>query len=325
MNCIDGINNILVKLSATVVVRFLKHLINISFAAGIFPEKLKYAKVLPLHKGGSKLEENNYRPISLLVIWSKIYERAMSKRVYNFFESCNLLSNCQVGFRSKHCTIDALVELTENVRQKCNVKSIHCFFLDLRKAFDTIDHIILLQKLDSYGVRSKALDCFKSYLTNRQQRVEVNGVISKWQSVKYGVPQGSILGPLLFLIYINDLPLRCTNSKSLLFADDTNLTFIDVESEVVQKELSEVKDWLAANKLSLNVNKTVQMNVKQNAIDNVFLIDNSTINVQPVCKYLGVFVDNKLSFVSHVQYVTSRLSKQCGIMAKLRHFAPDLI
>ena len=129
-----------------------------------------------------------------------------------------------------------------------------------------------------------------------------------------------ILGPLLFLIYINDLPLRCTSSKSLLFADDAKLTFIDVESEVVQKELNDVKDWLAANKLSLNVNQTVQMNVQQNAIDFVFLIHNSAINVQPVCKYPGVFVDNKLSF-SHIQYVTSRFSKQCGIMAKLRHFA----
>ena len=306
------------------VVRFLKHLRNISIAPGIFPEILKYAKVLPLHKGGSKIEENNYRPILLLVIWSKNYESAMSKRVYNFFESCNLLSNCQFGLRSKHSTIDALVELTENVRQKCTVKSIHCFFLDLHKAFDTTDHIKLLQKLDSYGVRSKALDLFESYLTNRQQRVEVNGAVSKWQSVKYGVLQGSIFGPLLFLININDLPLLCTSSKSLLFADDTNLTFIDVESEVVQKELNEVKDWLAANKLSLNVNKTVQMNVKQNAIDNVFLIGNSTINVQPVCKYLGVFVDNKLSFVSQVKYVTSRLSKQYGIMAKIRHFARDL-
>ena len=238
-------------------------MINISFAAGIIHGILKYAKVLPVHKGSSELEENNDRPISLLDIWSKIYERAMSTRVYNFFESCNLLSNCQFGFRSKHSTIDEFVEFTENFRQNCNVKSIHCFFLDLRKAIDTIDPIILLQTLGSYCVRSKALGWFKSYLTNRQQRVEVNGPVSKWRSVKYAVPQGSILGPLLFLIYINDLPLQCTNSKSLLLADDTNLSFIDVENEFIQKELSKLKNWLPANKLSLNVNKTVQMNVKQ--------------------------------------------------------------
>ena len=109
----------------------------------------------------------------------------------------------------------------------------------------------------------------------------------------------------------------------MLFAADTNLTFIDVESEVVQKELNEVKNWRSPNKLSLNVDKTVQMNVKQNAIDNVFLIDNSTLNVQHVCMYLGVFVDNKLSLVSHAQYVTSRLSQHCGILAKLRHLAPQ--
>ena len=138
----------------------------------------------------------------------------MSTRMYNFFASFNLLSNCQFGFGSKHSTIDALVILTEKVRQKCNVESIHGFFRDLREAFDAIDHNILLQKLNSYGVSSKAPDWFKSYLTNCQKRLEVNGVVSKWQSFKYGALQGSILGPLILLMYINGLPLRCANSKN---------------------------------------------------------------------------------------------------------------
>ena len=138
----------------------------------------------------------------------------MSARMYNFFASFNLLSNCQFGFGSKHSTIDALVNLTEKVRQKCNVESIHGFFRDVREAFDAIDHNILLQKLNSYGVWSKALDWFKLYLTNCQKRFEVNGVVSKWQNVNYGALQGSNFGPLLLLTYINGLPLRCANSKS---------------------------------------------------------------------------------------------------------------
>ena len=169
----DGLSNITIKLSAPVTIQFMTQIINCSFTHGFFPESLKNAKVLPLHNGGSKLEENNYRPISLLNVWSKTFERAMYTRLYNFFEPLGLLSPCQFSFRNKHKTIDALVELTEKIikRENWNVKNINCFFLDLWKAFD---HTILLYRLESYGIRGNVLCWLKSYLGSRMQRVEVN-------------------------------------------------------------------------------------------------------------------------------------------------------
>ena len=152
------------------------------------------------------------------------------------------------------------------------------------------------------------------------QRVEVNCISSQWLKVQHGVPQGSILGPLLFLIYINDLPLHCKHAQVLLFADDTNLTFLNKSCEEVQREIDNVKHWLDANKLCLNINKTIQLNLKSS--ENRFDIDNKYISIEPVCKYLGILVDFKFSFVSHLSVLKSRLSKQCGIISKLRHYSP---
>ena len=223
----DDISNVLVKLSSDVTIPYLTQIINKSFEEGIFPDDLKTAKVIPLHKDGSKLDENNYRPISLLIVWSKIIERALFIRMYAYMEYHNLLFNRQFGFRTKHSTIDALVELVEKIRLNCqNVKAIS-FFLDLKKAFDTIEHDILLKKIENTGIRGPALNWITTYLKGRQQRVIVNGACSSWNSIVCGVPQGSILGPLLFLIYINDLPLVCKSLDITLFADDTNLTAIN--------------------------------------------------------------------------------------------------
>ena len=190
-----------------------------------------------MHKSGSRVDENNYRPISLLIVWSKIFERAMYTRIYNYLEKFSFIYSRQFGFRSKHSTIDALVDFTEKMRS-CGNQNVVTFFFDLKKAFDTIEHSLLLQKLESYGIREITYDWFESYLKNRKQRIEINGVSSNWSSIKSGVPRGSILGPLLFLIYINDLPHVCKSSEVVLFADDTNVTALGQVNVAIENDIS---------------------------------------------------------------------------------------
>ena len=171
----DYISNLIIKTASTIIAPYLTYLINKSMNQGVFPDKLKKAKAIPLFKEGSKTDVNNYRPISLLTIWSKIFERVIYNRMYHFMERFSLLYNKQFGFRAKHSTIDALVDLTENIRSR-SCKKVIGFFLDLKKAFDTLDHSILLSKLERLGFRGNCLAWLISYLSDRYQRVEVNGV-----------------------------------------------------------------------------------------------------------------------------------------------------
>ena len=166
--------------------------LNIYFESGVFPDMLQNAKVIPLYKCGCCKDLNNYRPISLLVFISKTYERVMQKRLHNYLEKNKLLNDKQLGFCKKHCTIDALAELTEYIRMRpketCNIS----VFLDLKKAFDTLDHSILLEEIMAHGVRGIANKWFQSYLLNRKQFVEVNGQSSHWANITTGVPQGCL-------------------------------------------------------------------------------------------------------------------------------------
>ena len=205
------------------IVRPLRHICQLSLTEGNFPDELKIAKIIPLYKANDPSMFNNYRPISLLSIFSKILEKVMYDRLYQYLIKFELLYDYQFGFQKGKSTYMAIICLLDELVSAIEKGEIGIgIFIDFRKAFDTVDHNILLEKLDHYGIRGPALDWLQSYLCNRQQFVEYDGTCSATKQLKCGVPQGSNLGPLLFLIYINDLAHISPKLFAILFADDSN-------------------------------------------------------------------------------------------------------
>ena len=233
-----------------------------SVEQGIYPSKLKLAKVIPIYKSNDESDPSNYRPISLLSVFNRIFEKMMYNRLKAFLEKFGILHESQYGFREKRSTEHAILEIINQIQTNMDRKLYTCgIFIDLQKAFDTVDHTILLKKLDHYGVRGIVNDWFTSYLTARKQITEIGPLkISKKAPVLSGVPQGSVLGPLLFLVYINDICNSCNQMKFYLFADDTNLLYADKNlkslESTINDELCKLYDWLIANKLSLNIKKS---------------------------------------------------------------------
>ena len=232
-------------------------ILNQSFEQGIFAEILKIAEVSPIHKKKDTVTVSNYCPIFLLSVFSKIFEKAMYHRIYSFLCKYKLININQFGFRSNHSTEHALISLLKTIKKSLDDNEIVCgIFIDLQKAFDTVNHEILLEKLNHYGIRSKENNWFRSFLTNRKIYVSINSFFSQTKIVRYGVPQGSTLGPLLFLIYINDLNNALKKCIVQHFADDTSLLFGNkCPSEiscVMNNELQLLTDWLRAHKISLN-------------------------------------------------------------------------
>ena len=221
---------------------------------------MKTIKVIPIHKKDSKLEVSNYRPISLLSNIDKIFEKLMHSRLIEFLEERQILYYKQFGFRKDFSTNHAILNLLEIIQKALDDGQIACgIFIDLEKAFDTVSHDILLEKLDHYGIRGISNDWFRSYLSNRSQFVSINGFNSDYKTIKYGVPQGSVLGPLLFLIFINDLNIAIKHSETFHFADDTCLLNIkDSVKQInkVNKGCNVLVQWLNANRISLSVAKT---------------------------------------------------------------------
>ena len=250
----------LLKCAKFELVENLTKMFNKSLKLGIFPDPLKLAKVIPIHKDGSRLVVSNYRPISLLPILGKIFERIIYTRLYGFVEKYKIITNNQYGFQRNKSTEHALIDIHEKILHAIeNKETPCCVFLDFAKAFDTVNHQILLRKLEHYGIRGLGNKLLQSYLTNRQQCVSVAGSNSKLKNIEHGVPQGSILGPLLFLIYINDICESSSKLSFFLFADDTTLFYSHKDTKVIKetfnRELITISDWLKANKLSLNVKK----------------------------------------------------------------------
>ena len=308
----------------------LKEIINLSFATGIYPDPLKIAKVVPIFKNkGDELQVSNYRPISLLSNINKIFEKLAYSRLYSFLNLYNCIYELQFGFRAKHSTNHALFSLTEMVREALDQGNFACgIFIDLQKAFDTVDHNILLKKLEYYGVGGLANNWFRSYLTNRQQFVSINGFNSKKLPMKYGVPQGSVLGPQLFLIYINDLNKAIIHSITHHFADDTNLLVVGKSLRYIQKRINiDIKllcKWLKANKISLNASKTELIIFrdprKKISFDVKIKINGKKLLPCESVKYLGIHIDRHLNWKTHETTVSTKLCRALGMLSKIRYY-----
>ena len=239
----------------------LTSICNLSIQVGSFPDKMKIAKVCPIFKSDDKYEISNYRPISILPMFSKILEKLLFNRLLSFLNMHNILTPNQFGFREKYSTFMALLNLVDRISDKIDNKEYSIgIFMDLSKAFDTVDHDILLSKLELYGIRGVALKWFKSYLEHRTQFVQIKNTRSSMLPVICGVPQGSILGPLLFIVYINDIIHVSEIADIILYADDTNIFFshssLDTLLMLVNNELLKISKWFKLNKLSLNIKKT---------------------------------------------------------------------
>ena len=321
----DGIPALIVKENAETIVPMLAHIINLSFVQGTFPQELKIAKVSPLYKSGDAKKTNNYRPISLLSVFSKILEKCMSSRLMDHMTKNNILYKYQFGFRPKHSTSMALHLLVDKITESLNKKeSFVGVALDFRKAFDTVDFSILLQKLYRYGIRGNSLLWFDSYLNQRKQYVSFSNVNSPLLSVQCGVPQGSVLGPLLFLLYINDLP-NSTDLLPIIFADDTNVFCRgkDLESCVnqINSQLTGLVHWIRANKLSLNVEKSQFIaftNRKRIPDESDIVLDGRSVARVSVFKFLGVHIDDRLTWKHHINHLRGKISRSIGVLNAAR-------
>ena len=342
----DNISTKLLQTIAPIIASPLTLMINQSLCTGIFPDHLKIAKVVPLYKKDSPHSFDNYRPISLLPAISKVFEKVVYNQLYDYMTQSKLLYESQYGFRKEHSTELASLEFSDRILAHLDKNEIPItIFLDLSKAFDTLDHEILLHKLQYYGVNNIALNWFKSYLTNRHQFVDYNGTCSSKLQLTTGVPQGSILGPLMFIIYMNDIYKVSDKFHSLLYADDTTLdsplcTFDassnnnkydrNTLSTNINYELNLVFEWLCMNKLSLNIKKTKFM-IFHNRQRNVeSLIPTLTINQHAIERvrdfnFLGLTFDEHMSWNTHIHKISNKISKTLGILSRLKRYLPQSI
>ena len=322
----DGISVNLLKKIINCIIDPLIHISNLSITSGTCPDSLKIAKVIPIFKKDDSSLISNYRPISILPAISKILEKILYTRLYEFVNNNNLIHSNQYGFRKLHSTDFAIVQLCDEIVHALSRKE-HCVgvFKDLSKAFDTIDHLILKYKLNNYGVRGTALEWFQSYLTNRKQYVSFQSNDSQKMTIKCGVPQGSILGPLLFLLYINDIVQSSTKVSFILFADDTNILYshkdLNVLTSTLNTELTKIQSWFQCNKLSLNIDKTNFMYFKNSNSPQVNLdvqINHISLTRKHSTKFLGVTINANMSWNEHLNNISNSISKNIGILYKLK-------
>ena len=310
----------------------IAHLVNRSQQTGTCPMNSKIARVIPVYKNkGSKHQYENYRPISLLSVFSKIMERLIYNKIFEFLVRYEILFESQYGFRTGHSTTHASLDFVKFIEDAMDDNEYAIgVFCDLSKAFDTLNHDILLRKLDYYGIRGKTKEWFQSYLKGRQQYVDWEGCKSNRLPIGTGVPQGSILGPLLFLIYINDLP-AATTLKCVLFADDSNLLIrgkdISILKESLNAELEGISDFFKANKLKLNAKKTKlvcfrkkSQTINYEQID--IILDGEKLKFEEEAVFLGLTIDSHLNWESHCKNVANKISCHCGVINRVKKLLP---
>ena len=326
----DGIAPKLLKMKPELFAVPLTLIFNQSIGKGIYPNKFKIAKVVTIHKKGPTYLTGNYRPISLLSIFNKIFEKIIHKQLMSFIEKHELWYLFQFGFRKLHSTTLAIIEITDMIKKQLDRGNyVFGLFLDLTKAFDTVDHEILLKKMECYGIRGHANNFFRSYLTGRQQYCYVNNVASKLSGQSYGVPQGSVLGPLLFLIYINDLPRSITGGELRLFADDTSLFITGKNLDKITSEakvhISNLKEWFICNKLTLNESKThfTIFHTKNKPLPpnlNTIETNGMVIHRCDTVKYIGLMMDEQLNWKTHIDSVLKSVRKYFGIFNNIKGY-----
>ena len=330
---LDGIGPRILKLANTVLSPSIAAMINKSIETAKFPDQLKMAKLFPIHKGGSKSDPGNYRPISILPTVSKIFEKHINKHLVSFLNKYKVIHVNQSGFRQKHSCQTALVKLIDQW-MACidNGDLVGSVFLDFRKAFDLVDHSILLDKLSLYKCRGTDLNLLSSYLQDRQQVIDSGQGLSEPAHIKSGVPQGSILGPTLFLIFINDLPLHLEFCDIDLFADDATFhtkgkSKSDVEPKL-QTDGENSKIWAKNHKMKIHYDKTSCMALGTKHVtqtDTSYLninIDGNTIKQVNKQKLLGVYIDEKLSWSAHIDYLCATISTKISLLKQLSTYVP---
>jgi len=322
----DGMSTKILKLCGSQISKPLAFIIDKSIKTGVFLECLKYAVITPLHKRGDVSDMANYRPtISLLPVFSKIFEKAMHSRLNQHLQTNNILGTEQYGFRKGLLTEQATYSLTNNILMAWN-KKIHIggVFCDLTKAFDCVNHNIFIPKLEHYGIQGVILNWFKSYLIDRKQRTKISVNENQtryctWETVKQGVPQGSVLGPLLFTMYINDLPVSVTQgSKAILFNDDTSVLVTDKDftrfKQKMNLALTSLDQWFTANQLVLNITKTNVIKFTPKTTEHVPLgisYKNYVLDEVNSTKFLGIHIDSHMNWKIHIEQISHKLSVAC--------------
>ena len=319
----DCVTSKLLKLVKYEIAIPLKILINACIKANYFPKIWKIAKIIPLYKAKDPTEMTNYRPISLLPAMSKIYEKVLHARIVEHMNRYGLFYNRQFGFRQKHGTTHALYKLHNDILiNKKARKGTKAVFCDLSKAFDVLNHKVLYHKLETYGITGCCHAIITSYLHNRVQKVVVNEIGSEIVDQKrIGVPQGSVLGPLLFLIYINDIPSAVQDCDTILFADDT-VFYTTKEDQVLNNDLERAKVWFKKNRLILNPGKTQLIHFCKNTDVNVE-IDNVKITQSrndEAVKYLGVEFDSSLKFKQQIRKIEKKINQSGAFIARARKY-----
>ena len=334
----DGIASFYLKIAMPVVGGSLCDLFNKSLFAGKFPEDWKIARIAPIFKSGAKDDRSNYRPISVLPFMSRLFEKLIFNQFYEYLDANKSLYEHQSGFRLLHSVATALLASTNDWYLNIDKgKYTGLIFIDLKKAFDTVDHKILLKKLKMYGVTGLEHDWFTSYLDNRKQFCRVDGTSSGVRGINCGVPQGSCLGPLLFLIYINDLPFSLQKCHVSMYADDTAISLSSKSIDDLQNDLNldllNLQDWLHANKLSLNVVKTqsliigsgpsIRMIKNQPDAPPSFSIGDQDIEMITNTRYLGVQIDSKLNWGKHIDTIKTKANRALGLIKYSKKYLPS--